>query len=211
MISHVEGTLKRKRKDDQIVEIDVNGIWYEIRLPHFVWRAVDGSVTEEQAIGLETFYYASERQPKPLLVGFQRDIEREFFKKFIQVEDIGPTKAVEAMSLSTSVIARAIEMGDIVTLRKLKGIGPRTAEKIVATLRGKVTREALLSDEGYREVPGKTEAAHNVQRDAADALAQLGFKAGDAKKWVEQVADSHPDVNDVEELLRLVLQASYHS
>jgi len=121
MISRIEGQLKRKRKDEQLVDIDVNGLWYEVRLPHFVWRAVDEGITEEQPIGLEIFYYASERQPKPLLVGFQREIEREFFKKFIQVEDIGPTRAVEAMSMSTSTIARAIEMGDVLTLRKLKG------------------------------------------------------------------------------------------
>jgi Holliday junction DNA helicase RuvA len=211
MISHIEGTLKRKRKDEQLIEVGVDGVWYEVRLPHFVWRAVDEAVTEEQAISLEVFYYASERQPKPLLVGFQREIEREFFKKFIQVEDIGPTKAIEAMSMSTSTIARAIEMGDVVTLRQLKGIGPRTADKIVATLRGKVTREALLADEGFRELPAKIDIASDVRHDAVAALEQLGFKATDARKWVEQIAEANPEVKDVEQLLKLVLQATVHS
>ena len=74
-----------------------------------------------------------------------------------------------------------------------------------------MTREALLADEGYRESPVKPEIAPDVRSDAASALVQLGFKVSDAKQWVEQISEAHPDTRDVEGLLRLVLQATYHS
>jgi Holliday junction DNA helicase RuvA len=210
MISRIEGRLRRTRRDEQVVEVDVGGIWYEIKVPFFVWRSLDERPEDQDSIELEIFYYATERQPKPMLVGFQRDVEREFFKKFIQVEDIGPTKAVEALSMSISTIARAIENGDNLTLRKLKGIGERTADKIIATLRGKVTREALLSDEGYREAAG-VDIPSDVRNDAVEALVQLGYKKGDALQWVEQVSASDKDKVSVEDLLKGVFQALQHA
>jgi len=79
-----------------------------------------------------------------VLVGFNFDIEKEFFEKFIKVEAIGPTAAVKALVLPVPEIARAIEERDVRTLEKMKGIGKRTAEKIVATLNGKVGKFALM-------------------------------------------------------------------
>ena len=95
-------------------------------------------------IGLHIFYHATANQPVPVLVGFLRRAERDFFRKFTTVGGIGPAKAAKAMNVSVSTIARAIEQEDRATLTRLPGIGARGADKIIATLRGKVVAEAAL-------------------------------------------------------------------
>ena len=148
MISHLSGTLARKNELASSVEVDVGGVWYEVELPAFVWRAL-----EEREVGapieLETFYFVTANAPIPRLIGFLRAVEREFFEKLIAVPNVGPTTATKALVFSVSTIARWIEAGDTAALGRLPAIGRRTAETIVAQLRGKVTEEALLADEGF--------------------------------------------------------------
>src|SRR6202022_3700314 len=124
------------------------GVGYDVFLPQFVMRTVDDRA-EGEPIELDIYYHVTERQIRPTLIGFNNEVERRFFEKFISVEDIGPLKAARAMTMSVSTIAQAIEAEDFVLLRKLPGIGDRTAKKMVATLRGKVAEEALLLDEGF--------------------------------------------------------------
>jgi len=188
------------------VEIDVNGTWYEVYLPMFVWRGLEGTAPGEE-IGLETFYYVAERQPIPKLVGFTRGIEREFFKKLITVPKLGPTKALKAMIFSVSTIATWIEDGNARALAHLPGIGNRTAETIVATLRQKVVAEALLRDEGFEELPevpaGPT--LDEVTGDAVAGLMQLGFGRGEAARLVDEITREQALLS-VEEVIRAVFQ-----
>ncbi|NOQ86775.1 MAG: Holliday junction DNA helicase RuvA, partial [Deltaproteobacteria bacterium] len=146
MISFLEGKLLKKNKDRVVVLS--NGIGYEVLLPSIVRRTYNDKKAGEEGdhVKLHIFYHQSERQPKPVLVGFNFDIEKEFFEKFIKVEAIGPTAAVKALVLPVPEIARAIEERDVRTLEKMKGIGKRTAEKIVATLNGKVGKFALMKE-----------------------------------------------------------------
>jgi Holliday junction DNA helicase RuvA len=204
MISHLTGTLTKKLEDRQAVEVTVNGVGYEVLLPTFVWRAL-----EEKPLGtelsLETFYYVAERQPIPILVGFLRDIEREFFRKLIEVPDLGPTKAMRALAYSVSTIATWIEQGDERSLRTLPGVGERLAKTMVAHLRGKVTAEALLQDEHFAAPPPKKgpPPLSEVQQLAVEGLVRLGYRQQEAARWVEQVTqDGEP--SDVEEIIRAV-------
>ncbi len=148
MISHIDGVLRKKNEDALSIEVDVGGIWYEINLPAFVWRSFE-EVELGTDVSLETFHYVMERQPTPRLVGFSREIERDFFKKFIEVPKVGPSLATQAMIFSVSTIAAWIEQGDTEALKRLPKIGTRTAETIVAQLKGKVYNEAMLQDEGF--------------------------------------------------------------
>jgi Holliday junction DNA helicase RuvA len=188
MISHLRGRLVRKNESSSSVEIDVGGVWYEVELPAFVWRAL-----EEHALGepieLETYYFVTANAPIPRLIGFQREVERGFFKKLVTVPNVGPTTATKALLFSVSTIASWIEAGDTVSLARLPGIGKRTAETIVAQLRGKVTEEALLADERFAagEPPRPIEAS-DVLRDAVDALVALGYSRTEAERLVQQVA-----------------------
>ena len=135
---------------------------YEVLVPLVLWPELqviqdEGSAPRATAIGLHIFYSASANQPVPVLVGFLRRAERDFFRKFTTVEGIGPAKAVKAMNISVSTIARAIEQEDRATLTRLPGIGARGADKIIATLRGKVVAEAAMADGGVERPVDATE------------------------------------------------------
>ncbi|HXH21622.1 MAG TPA: Holliday junction branch migration protein RuvA [Dehalococcoidia bacterium] len=188
MISHLRGVLARKNKAASSIELDVGGVWYEVELPAFAWEEIDG-VEPGEPLELETFYFVTANAPIPRLLGFLREVEREFFKKLVTVPNVGPTTATKALVTSVGTIARWIENGDTVALSKLPGIGRRTADTIVAQLRGKVTEEALLAGEG--EVPGAragvAAAARDVLKDAAEALQGLGYTRTEAERILREV------------------------
>ena len=134
MIGYIEG--KILKMEDERVLVLANQVGYEILLPAFVVETVKQQRAGDE-IALYVFYQQTERQPKPILIGFNLEAEKEFFQSFISVEDIGPLKAVKALSVPVSEVANAIENRDINRLTRLKGIGTRTAQKIVATRGGK--------------------------------------------------------------------------
>jgi Holliday junction DNA helicase RuvA len=205
VISHLRGTLARKNDVASSVEVDVGGVWYEVELPAFVWRALEDT-SVGAPVELETFYFVTANAPIPRLIGFQRLVEREFFEKLIAVPNVGPTTATKALAFSVSTIARWIESGDTAALGRLPAIGKRTAETIVAQLRGKVTEEALLADEGF-DTPAApvTAGPSDVARDAIDALVALGYGRSEADRLVREVeADSAPST--VEEAIRAVFR-----
>ena len=105
MIGYLEGKLLRI-EGDRILLL-ANHVGYEIVLPGIVKKSIGGKSIGEE-IALHIYYHQTERQPKPTLIGFNLDVEREFFGHFISVEDIGPLKAVQALTAPVREIARAI-------------------------------------------------------------------------------------------------------
>ncbi len=204
MISHLTGTMTKRHESRQAIELTLNGIGYEVLVPTFVWRSLEETPLGEE-LSLEIYYHVAERQPTPMLVGFTRDIEREFFKKLVEVPDLGPIKALKAMSYSVSTIATWIEHGDEKSLRTLKGVGERLAKTMVAHLKGKVVQEALLQDEGFDAPPPKDEppSLSEVQQFAVAGLVRLGYKENEASAWVADVAQDN-ETADVEEIIRAV-------
>ena len=201
MISYLEGTLLKK-SEDKIV-ILCQGIGYEVHLPAIVRQTYNSKSAGEDGdrIKLHIFYHQSERQPKPMLVGFNLDVEKEFFEKFIKVEAIGPIAAVKALVLPVNVIAQAIEERDVKTLERLKGIGKRTAEKIVATLNGKVGKFALVKEE---LIPSTIEP-EDLRRLVENVLVkQLGHKRSEALSMVDEALTKNPDISTPEELFEEV-------
>jgi len=214
MISHLHGILRSKNADEMTVEVEVGGVSYEVFLPMFVWRAIE-EVEPGGPIELETLYYAAERQPTPKLIGFMRPVERKFFRKFMDVDGVGAVKALKALVFSVSTIARWIEAGDTASLGRLPGIGGRTADKVVAHLKGKVVEEALLRDEGFEQPPpGEEEPTPDeVRREAIAGLVSLGFGRGEAARLVEEIVkDQAPStgsgkaLRSVEEVIMAVFQ-----
>jgi Holliday junction DNA helicase RuvA len=213
MITHLTGHLARMDIAGPTVEVDVQGVRYEVLVPLFLWPELPGpAVTEDGAaspeVALHIFYSASATQPVPVLVGFLRRAERDFFRKFVTVEGIGPAKAAKAMTVSVSTIARAIEQEDRAALTRLPGIGARAADKVIATLRGKVVAEAALQDGGISQpVDARVMGETRLVEDAVGAIVALGFTRGDARRWVDEARAADPLLQTVEDLTLAVLRA----
>ena len=194
MIGYLEGTLL-KIGEDRILLLS-NQIGYEVLLPAFVMESVKAKSIGEP-LSLYIYYQQTERQPKPVLIGFNLEAEKEFFQLFVTVEDIGPLKAVKAMTIPVREIARAIESRDEARLRQLKGIGSRTAQKIIATLSGKMDKFALIRK--TEQVISPTEI--DITKTVIDVLvSQLGHRMADARKMITAALDRNPDVRTPEEL-----------
>lgn len=197
------------------LEVDVGGVRYEVLVPLFLWPEIQTAAGETSLDGegprpplaLHILYLASEKQPVPVLVGFLRRAERDFFRKLMTVEGIGPAKAAKALTVSVSVIARAIEQEDRATLTKLPGIGARGADKIIASLRGKVVAEAALQDRGSALPvdPAKLNQ-RRAEIDAVEAIAALGYSRAEARRWVDDALAADPGLGTVEEISLAVLR-----
>ncbi len=194
MIGYLEGRLL-KIEEERILLL-VNQVGYEVICPAFVRQTLnDKQVGDEAAFYI--YYHVTERQPKPVLIGFHLEAEKEFFQLFISVEAIGPLKAVKALDVPIRDIANAIELGDTALLKSLKGIGARTAQKIVATLQGKVSKFALI-----RKIDTvQKKEAPDIADPVLDVLVnQLGHRPADAKRMVKLAFDRKPEIATPEEL-----------
>ncbi len=194
MIAYLEGTLIGK-KEDRVVLL-ANQVGYEVLIPSFVMETVNAKSVGD-AVSFYIYYHQTERQPKPVLIGFHLEAEREFFQQFISVEAIGPLKAIKALNLSVRDIARAIESKNIELLKRLNGIGDRTARKIIASLCGKMGKFALIKDGEIDEQLPSEDFVHQVIGVLVD---QLGHKMNEAKQMVDAAMKRKPLISNPEDL-----------
>ncbi len=194
MIGYLEGKILKKEADRLLILS--NQIGYEVLLPGVVEQAmVEKQVGED--VALYIYFQQTERQPKPVLIGFNREVEKEFFQFFISVEDIGPLKAVKALEVPVREIARAIEARDVARLTRLRGIGKRTAQKIIATLEGKMGKFALIRADEQKVL----QADVDFEKQVLDVMVrQLGHRVADAKQMIAKALKRNPDVAGAEEL-----------
>ena len=201
MIRYIEGKLLKK-EEDRIVVL-AHGVGYEILLPAIVRQTFNPKKAGEdgEVVNLYIYYHQTERQPKPLLIGFNYEPEKEFFEKFIKVEDIGPPSAVKALVLPIPQIARAIEERDSKALERLRGVGKRTADKIIATLQGKVGKFALMrEDQIFAE-----EEVIDFKKQVDEVLVKdLGHKVSEAQRLTKEAMLRNPGIATPEELFEEV-------
>jgi len=205
MIGYLEGKLLKK--DTDRILLLANQVGYEVLLPAVVMETFSTKKTGDD-VSLYIYFQQTERQPKPVLIGFNLEAEKEFFQLFISVEDIGPLKAVKALNISIRDIARAIEAKDVQTLNGLKGVGKRTAQKIIATLAGKMDKFALIrkADQPVAPVVG------DIQQQVLDVLVrQLGHKIADAKHMIAMALKRNSAIATPEELFEEVYRGEIAS
>ncbi|OPY58645.1 MAG: Holliday junction ATP-dependent DNA helicase RuvA [Pelotomaculum sp. PtaU1.Bin035] len=184
------------------VLLDVKDITYEVYLTafsrdHFQLKKIG------ERISLYTMYYIESNlaggHMTPTLVGFDDELEKEFFQLFTSVAKVGVKTALAAITVPVPTIARAIECSDVYTLKSLKGIGERTAKKIIAALHGKVANFALVSVEDKNA--GGIQAESGIEDEATQVLLQLGYNLNEAKKMVGEAVSKNSDIGTAEELL----------
>jgi holliday junction DNA helicase RuvA len=200
VISYLKGIMQRSYAHDDRVTLIVNGIGYEILIPAFAMKKIKQEIADGGTLELYVSFNQTERQPKPVLVGFQSPLDKEFFELFISVEDIGPSAAVKALTKPIRDIARSIEDKDTKALKQLKGIGERKAEKIIATLKGKVAKYALMP-----EVEIAPEVVEDFRKEVEDVLVnQLGHKHLEARAMIGEAMKRNPAISSSEELFEEV-------
>lgn len=205
MISEINGKIKNKK--DSSVVVDVNGICYEILIPPAVMNTLDKADTNDGTISLKIYHYYQMDPSKaiPVLVGFVNDVEKEFFEQFITVSGVGPKAAVRALTLSFSIIADAIDKGDMALLKTLPGIGEQKAREIIAKLQGKVGKFCLIQDRFAEKLP---KAQDDIKEDALNVLLQLQYKKNEAKDMIEKAVRRNPKASSCEEILNEVYKGS---
>ncbi|MBU2102426.1 MAG: Holliday junction branch migration protein RuvA [Candidatus Omnitrophota bacterium] len=194
MISRLRGKLLKKEEDKVLVE--VGGIVYEVNIP----RTVHASLRDDpHDIDFVIYHYFSidGNRGIPVLIGFNDELERDFFEKFISVSGVGPKGALRAFDKPIARIARAIEEGDVEYLTTLVGIGKQKAKQIVAYLQGKVGRFALIKEGTQAPIPEKKE----IVEEARQVLRRLQYGGREMEDMIRQALAARPAAETVEDLL----------
>ena len=206
MIATLTGRLRRKLEDRVVVEC--GGLGYEVFLPPIAQRQIEhvtaGPGEKGSELELVIYYHATRDQPRPVLIGFTSDLDKEFFEKLITVKDIGPMVAARALALPVGELAAAIARQDEKFLRGLPGVGPQKAKNIVAQLQNKVSKFALAR-EGAPVEPVAT-AAKPIDADGLRELVweimvkQLGHRPSEASQLITDALRRRPSIMSPEEL-----------
>jgi Holliday junction DNA helicase RuvA len=196
------------RLDDDSATIGVEAFEYQVFIAESSRRALQMQVG--QPISLHTIYYhdgdPSRGRVTPRLIGFLSEVEREFFDMFCSVDGVGAKKALRAMVRPVQDIAVMIEEQDAKGLSSLPGVGGATADRIIAKLRRKMSKFALLV---ARDADHAAEVKRDVVQETFEALRALGHTDADARRLVESVLKTKRKFADVEAVLQAIYQQSH--
>ncbi|NLX94868.1 MAG: Holliday junction DNA helicase RuvA [Rhodopirellula sp.] len=205
MITKISGELVALAGD--VLTLKIGAFEYEVLIPEFTRRQLQHELTRQ--ISLHTIEYLEgnpmQGRLTPRLVGFLSEAEREFFELFCSVDGVGVKKALRSMVRPVKDVATAIEEQDTKFLSGLPGIGPATAERIIAKLRRKVPKFALLV---VREEAYQAEVQPDVVSETYDVLRSLGHSESDARKLLDTALGTKKKFADVQSLLQAVYQQS---
>ena len=208
MITKITGQLLHL--GDEFLTLKVGAFEYEVLIPEFARRRLQAELGRE--ISLHTIEYLEgnpmQGRLTPRLVGFLSYIEQEFFELFCSVDGVGVKKALRAMVRPVQEVATAIEEQDAKTLASLPGVGPATSERIIAKLRRKMPKFALLA---MREEPGEQDVPRDVVRETFEALRSLGHSESDARRLVDSAMEGKKKFKSVEELLQAIYEQVHKS
>jgi Holliday junction DNA helicase RuvA len=206
MIGYLEGTILHFEPDG--ILLLAGNIGYEVLLNPQMVKKIMSQGSNEGIISLYIYYHLTERQPKPVLIGFETLEEKQFFQTFITVDAIGPMKAVKAMACPASEIAMAIEKKDVSFLTGLSGIGKRTAEKIIASLHGKVEKfVAKAGDKSEMDSGSLSLEMRDIGQQVEDVLVgQLGHSPASAKRMVKEAFKRNDTISTPEDLFDEIFQ-----
>jgi Holliday junction DNA helicase RuvA len=211
MITRITGVLTRVLDED--VRLQIGAFEYQVLVPEFIRRVVQHKIGQEMTFHTMHFFDGDPSRGKviPRLVGFLGETELDFFELFCTVDKIGTRKALKALARPIKEIADAISRQDTKWLTTLPGVGGPTAEKIVTTLKRKVTRYAMAPAAKVREngevveEPAPTAVVGgDVLEEAYEALMALGHNPMEARNRLDKVLSSGKTFTSAEEVLRMI-------
>ncbi len=205
MITKITGKLMGVTDDHATLGIDA--FEYQVLIPEFARRQLQTRVGEKVSLHTQQYLEGNPAQGRltPRIVGFLSPIEREFFDLFCSVDGLGARKALRAMVRPVQEVAQLIESQDAKGLTALPGIGAATADRIVAKLRRRMPRFALLVTE---KTATESETSRDVVQDTYQVLCNLGHSETEARKLLDGALASKKKFKDVEAMLTAVYQQS---
>lgn len=203
MITRITGKLIRLGED--MAHVEVGAFEYELFIPEFVRRQLQSSIGAD--VSLKTIHYI-EGNPQgsrltPRLIGFLSEAEIEFFDLVCSVDGMGVKKTLRAMVRPVREVAEAIEEQNVKELSLLPGIGPAMSERIVAKLRRKMAKFALMIAKDFPQVAA---SERSVLNEAFEALLSLGYTSVEAREKIDTVAASKVKLKSVEDVILAIYQ-----
>jgi Holliday junction DNA helicase RuvA len=199
-------TGKITRVGESSVYIEVEPFEYEVLVADYTRRQLQNRINE--LIRFHTLNYIEGNlqgsRMTPRLIGFMTEPERQFFDLFCSVDGVGVKKALRAMIRPVRELAVMIEEQDAKGLSTLPGIGAATSERIIAKLRRKMPRFALMVQRNHAETDST--GGSLVAEETFDALVALGHSESDARQLIDDALTSGKKFKDTESLLTAIYQ-----
>jgi Holliday junction DNA helicase RuvA len=193
MITHIQGVLEERTPASAVLDCD--GIGYQLQISLTTYAQLP-----EKGV-CRLFTHLAIREDAHVLYGFFQKDERELFRHLISVSGVGPNTAISILSgLDPSGVKEVIISGNVSVLKSIKGVGPKTAERIIIDLRdrlGKVQTGTLYLGLG----------ANKVHEEALSALVTLGFAKSAAEKSIEKVVKKHGADIGVSDIVKYALSS----
>jgi len=203
MITKISGNLSRVLDED--ARLEVGAFEYQVLVPEYVRRQLQTRVGQEVSLHTSEYLDGNPMQGRvvPRLIGFLSEAELEFFELFCTVDKVGTRKAMKALVRPVREIADAIQRQDAKWLTTLPGIGAATAEQVIATLRRKVTKFALMAAPAADGTPtaAATVVDGNILEDAYQALLSVGHGPVEARHQLDRALAGGRTFKTVEDLL----------
>jgi Holliday junction DNA helicase RuvA len=197
MIGFLRGKLVAKTPP--LLTLDVNGVGYEINAPMTTFYNLPAL---GETIQLQT--HLSIREDAHVLFGFSTEADRVMFRLLIKVNGVGPKLALAILSgQSVDEFHRCINDNDTATLIRLPGVGKKTAERLIVEMRDKLPKLEGLSQNTENNATEVSVGRSNAKQEAISALCALGYKAAEASKMVQNIAQED---KSCEEIIRLALK-----
>jgi holliday junction DNA helicase RuvA len=192
MIAFLKGNFVRKTP--ALVHIDVNGVGYEL---HISLNTYSSIANKDHGL-LHTYFHV--REDAQLLYGFFEENEKEMFLLLLGVSGVGASTArMMLSSMKPAEISKAITQGNAKLLESIKGIGKKSAERIILELRDKVGKAGF-------EINNDPLISNTLDQDALNALIALGIARVNAEQALLKVKKTNPDLLKIEDIIKQALK-----
>ena len=196
MYAYLNGTLTFKTPTH--VYLDCNGVGYFINISLNTYSQIE----QLEKVMLYTHFVV--REDAHLLYGFYTEEEKNMFQHLISVSGVGPNTArLVLSSMSTQEFQKAIIQGDVRLIQSIKGIGPKSAQRLILELKDKMLKTPLQEGMDAQNVNNHLTVLAN---EALAALNMLGFPKAQAEKAIQKVTKEQHPIHTVEELIKLSLK-----
>lgn len=197
MFAYLKGKLAHQ--DPTFVIIDIHGVGYEVKISLNTYS----QIKDKESIHLFTHFHVKE--DAQTLFGFADTREKEIFLHLLSISGVGPSTGLMVLSsLNPEEVEEAILQEDVRTIQGVKGIGAKTAQRIILELKDKIARSGMTGD----SINIPTSSKNTIRNEALAALVTLGINKTAAQKSIEQILKSSTDEIRLEDVIKQALKVA---